>query len=93
VNIYALIQLALAVVSDVFLKVKGGTATAEEIDRAQAALDMLNSVHGSPVTKAQLESLRVNETWLDQPIAASNPPVVEKSSPGITEIGSPVKGA
>jgi hypothetical protein len=39
-------------------KSKSGATAVEQIQNAEAALAKLKEVHGSPVTKAQLDSLR-----------------------------------
>lgn len=56
----AILNLALSVVQMILDRFpsKAGAETSEQLADAQAALATLKKFQGSPVTKAQLESLR-----------------------------------
>jgi hypothetical protein len=53
-------NLALSVIEGILaeLKTKGAAETVQQLKNAQAAANVLRQFHGTPVTKAQLESLR-----------------------------------
>lgn len=57
------IQLVLTLLGGVLATAIKGNLPAEIIAGVQAAITALQSVHDSPVTKAQLESLRVEPQW------------------------------
>lgn len=60
-NYYDIFNLALSVIEGVLAQVqnsKSAAMTVEQLQNAQAAVAELRKWHGTPVTKAQLESLR-----------------------------------
>lgn len=60
-NWYDIFNLALSVVEGVLGNIKSNKSaafTVEQLENAQAAVVELRKFHGSPVTKAQMESLR-----------------------------------
>lgn len=60
-NWYDIFNLALSVVEGVLAQLKNNSTadiTVEQLQNAQAAVAELRKFHGSPVTKAQMESLR-----------------------------------
>ena len=64
-NAATIINLILSLLEGVLSSVKGSTAAdAEAIAQGiQAAIASLEAVQGTPVTYAQLESLRVEPKW------------------------------
>ena len=62
-NALALIQLIVTLLSGVLAAATSNKLPQEIIAGVQAAITALESVHGSDVTKAQLESLRVTPQW------------------------------
>lgn len=59
-NPFDIFNLALSVVEGILaqMKSKGAAVTVEQLQDAQAAAATLRKFHGTPVTKAQMESLR-----------------------------------
>jgi len=58
---FTLLGIGLQIVSGVLANIKQSptvTLTEEQLEDAEAGLALLQKFHGSPVTKAQLESLR-----------------------------------
>jgi hypothetical protein len=66
----ALLQIALAAIPG------AGAVTAEVeavVSLVEGALNLLNTVHGSPVTMGQLQSLRLPTAWPSAPPPATPP--------------------
>jgi len=65
VNAATIINLVLSLLSGVLANIKGSTASEAETiaQNIQAAITALEAVQGTPVTYAQLESLRVEPKW------------------------------
>lgn len=59
----AVIQVVLALLSGVLAAATRSNAPQQIIQGVQAAIAALQQVHGSEVTKQQLESLRVTPQW------------------------------
>lgn len=57
-NVFELLGVSLTLLEMVLEKAKASGATVEVIQALEAGLAKLREVHGTPVTKAQLESLR-----------------------------------
>jgi len=58
-NWLTLLGYLLPIAEGVLTNIKGeGSMTVEQIQNAEAALASLQAVHGSAVTKAQMDSLR-----------------------------------
>lgn len=64
-NAATIINLVLSLLSGVLANIKGSTASEAETiaQNIQAAITALEAVQGTPVTYAQLESLRVEPKW------------------------------
>lgn len=62
-NALTIIQLVLTLLSGVLATAIKGNLPAEIIAGVQAAITALQNVHGTDVTKAQLEALRVEPQW------------------------------
>lgn len=59
----SIIDLVLSLLSTIIPQLTKSGAPAEIIADVQAALASLQKVQGTPVTYAQMESLRVSATW------------------------------
>jgi len=62
-NTAGYISLALTLLQAVLANVKGTEVEATVVGDIQSAVDSLRKVHGSDVTYAQLENLRVTHTF------------------------------
>jgi len=62
-NATALISLVLALLQSVLESAKIGGIAPEVIANIEAAVANLLAIHGTPVTYAQLEGLRVTTKW------------------------------
>lgn len=71
-NWFALLAVALNLLKGVLAAATASKLPAEIIDGIQAAIDAVAKVHNSPVTKAQLEALRVDLPFGGNPV----PPTV-----------------
>lgn len=57
-NWWQAFDLGLTLLEGILKNIPKTEATVEQLENAQAALASLRKFHGSPVTKAQMESLR-----------------------------------
>ena len=62
-NAFALIELSLSILNAVLANTKHNPALDLVVKSVQAAIDELEKVRGSEVTKAQLEGLRVPQVF------------------------------
>lgn len=60
-SVFGLLGLALNILNGVLGSIKGTGVATEVVAGIQAAVDALAAVHGTDVTKAQLEGLRVSQ--------------------------------
>jgi len=60
----SIIELVLSLLSSILPQLTKSKAPQEVIDGIQAAINALAKVQGTPVTFAQLESLRISPTWI-----------------------------
>jgi len=61
--VISVIELVLSLLSTVLASATKGGLPAEIVAGIQAAITSLQAVQGTPVTLAQLESLRVKPDW------------------------------
>lgn len=72
--VISLISLLLPLLSQLLGSLIKSKAPTEVIDSVQGAIDALSKVHGTAVTKAQLESLKVTVPWEPQdPVENTDP--------------------
>lgn len=62
-NGLALFQIALSILGGIMAQATKNKLPQDVIAAIQAAISELNKVQGSPVTKQQLETLRVDPQW------------------------------
>lgn len=62
-TVLSLILMALSILKAVLPQLTNSAVPGEVIDAVKGAIEKLESVKGSPVTQAQLESLRLEKLW------------------------------
>jgi len=70
---FALLGVALNLLKGVLAAATASKLPQEIIDGIQAAITAVQNVHSSPVTKAQLESLRIDGPFGSLPVVEPRP--------------------
>lgn len=62
-NAFFILELLIALGRGLLNTMKAGGVAQELIDTFEAGLQKFETVHGTPVTKDQLDSLRITPQW------------------------------